>query len=304
MLKRIFLFLLTNIAVIAAISIIIAIAENIFWINISGYGSGYMSIFIFSLIVWFAWSFISLLMSKWMAKKAYGVEVLSKNEVSDLSQKHQLVFRTVEDLSERFHINTPEVGFYTSSEPNAFATGASKNKSLVAVSTGLLNAMNEDEIEWVIAHEMAHVLNGDMVTMTLLQWVLNTFVIFFARIIANIADNFLAGEEEQTWPSWVYYIVSIVLELIFGVFASLIAMKFSRYREFRADYGSAEYVGKRKMISALKALQKMQNAHLDDDSKFASMKISTKTKKWGFMNLFSSHPDLQDRINALENASI
>lgn len=304
MLKRIFLFLLTNIAVIAAISIIIAIAENIFWINISWYGAWYTSIFIFALIVWFTWAFISLLMSKWTAKKAYWVEVVTKNQVSDLSQKHQLVYRTVEDLSERFHITTPEVWFYTSAEPNAFATGASKNKSLVAVSTGLLNAMTEEEIEWVIAHEMAHVLNGDMVTMTLLQWVLNTFVIFFARIIANIVDNFLAGEEEQTWPSWVYYIVSFILEMIFGVFASLIAMKFSRYREFRADYWSAEYVGKRKMIAALKALQRMQNSYNEDDSKFASMKISSKNKKSGIMNLFSSHPDLQDRIDALQNASI
>jgi heat shock protein HtpX len=165
--------------------------------------------------------------------------------------------------------------------------------------------MNEDEIEGVVAHEMAHVLNGDMVTMALVQGILNTFVVFFSRIIANIVDNFVQGEEESTGPSWVYFVVSIVLEIIFGILASLVAMKFSRYREFRADYGSAQFVGKRKMIAALKALQTMQNRMVsDDNSKLASMKISTKNKKSGLLGLFSSHPDLSERIQALENANI
>lgn len=305
MFKRIVLFLLTNIAVLATIMISLSVIQAVFGINVTGYGWSYIGIFIFALVVWFAGSFISLALSKYMAKMAYKINLATKQNFDALDEKQKLVFRTVEDLAERNNIKTPEIGFYISSEPNAFATGASKNSSLVAVSSGLLDMMNTDEIEWVVAHEMAHILNGDMVTMALVQWVLNTFVVFFSRIIANIIDNFMQGEEESTGPSWVYYVSSIVLDIIFGIFASLVAMKFSRYREFRADYGSAQFVWKRKMIAALKALQSMQNRMLStDDSKLASMKISTKNKKSGILSLFSSHPDLSDRITALENANI
>lgn len=297
-----FLFLAMNLAVIIVISIIIAILENVFWINISGYWQSYVSIFIFALVVWFSWSFISLFLSKWMAKKAYWVQVVSKEQSSSLSWKEKIVFELVEDLAERNKITMPEVGFYDSPEPNAFATWASKNNSLVAVSSWLLDTMNKDEIEWVIWHEMSHILNWDMVTMTLLQWLLNTFVIFFARIIANIADSYL-NKWENSWPSWVYYVVSIVLEIIFWILASLIAMAFSRHREFRADEWSARFLGKQKMIWALKALKKMKDIASSDDSKLATMQINTKWKKW-FFSLFSSHPDLDDRIKALENLSL
>ena len=305
MLKRIAVFLLTNIAVLATIMISLSIIQAVFGINVTAYGWSMVSIFIFALVVWFAGSFISLALSKYMAKMAYWVKPVSKDQYDSLDEKQKLVFRTVEELAERNNIKTPEIWFYISPEPNAFATGASKNSSLVAVSSGLLDIMNEDEIEGVVAHEMAHVLNGDMVTMALVQGILNTFVIFFARIIANIVDSYMQGEEESTGPSWVYFVVSIVLEILFGILASLVAMKFSRYREFRADYGSAQYVWKRKMIAALKALQTMQNRMIsDDNSKLASMKISTKNKKSGLLRLFSSHPDLSDRIQALENANI
>ena len=305
MFKRIAIFLLTNIAVLATIMISLSVIQAVFGINVTGYGWSYLGIFIFALVVWFAGSFISLALSKYMAKMAYKINLATKQNFDALDEKQKLVFTTVEDLAQRHNIKTPEIGFYISPEPNAFATGASKNSSLVAVSSGLLDMMNADEIEWVVAHEMAHVLNGDMVTMALVQWVLNTFVVFFSRIIANIIDNFVQGEEESTGPSWVYYVSSIVLDIIFGIFASLVAMKFSRYREFRADYGSAQYVWKRKMIAALKALQTMQNRMLsNDDSKMATMKISTKNKKSGILSLFSSHPDLSDRITALENANI
>ncbi len=305
MFKRIAIFLLTNIAVLATIMISLSVIQAVFGINVTGYGWSYVGIFIFALVVWFAGSFISLALSKYMAKMAYKINLATKQNFDALDEKQKLVFTTVEDLAERHNIKTPEIGFYISPEPNAFATGASKNSSLVAVSSWLLDMMNADEIEGVVAHEMAHVLNGDMVTMALVQWVLNTFVVFFSRIIANIIDNFVQGEEESTGPSWVYYVSSIVLDIIFGIFASLVAMKFSRYREFRADYGSAQYVWKRKMIAALKALQTMQNRMLsNDDSKMATMKISTKSKKSGILSLFSSHPDLSDRITALENANI
>lgn len=305
MFKRIAVFLLTNIAVLATIMISLSVIQAVFGINVTAYGGSMVSIFIFALVVWFAGSFISLALSKYMAKMAYWVKPVSKAQYDSLDEKQKLVFRTVEELAERNNIKTPEIGFYISPEPNAFATGASKNSSLVAVSSGLLDMMNEDEIEGVVAHEMAHVLNGDMVTMALVQGILNTFVVFFSRIIANIVDNFVQGEEESTGPSWVYFVVSIVLEIIFGILASLVAMKFSRYREFRADYGSAQFVGKRKMIAALKALQTMQNRMVsDDNSKLASMKISTKNKKSGLLGLFSSHPDLSERIQALENANI
>lgn len=303
MIKRVFLFLAMNLAVILVINIVIAILENVFHINISWYGWSYTSIFIFALVVWFSWSFISLFLSKWMAKRAYDIVLINKQDIYNLWEKEKVFYNVVEELAMQNYITMPEVWIYESSDPNAFATWATKNSSLVAVSTWLLNTMSKDEIEWVIWHEMAHILNGDMVTMTLLQWVLNTFVVFFSRIIAWIADKFLSGDEENSWPSWTYYLISFFMEMILWILASLIAMKFSRYREFRADEGSAKFLWKEKMISALQALKRMQELASWDDSKLATMKISTKHRWWIFA-LFSSHPDLDDRIESLRNLSI
>lgn len=299
MFKRIWLFLLTNIAIIAVITIVIAITENVFWIAISWYSTDYVSVFIYAIIVWFSGSFISLFLSKWMAKRAYWVQVVNINEYSNLDSKEKVVFDLVRDLAERNHITMPEVWFYESNEPNAFATWASKNSSLVAVSTWLLEIMNKDEIEWVIAHEMAHVLNWDMVTMTLLQWLINTFVVFISRILANIFDNVT---DWKFWALW-YFVINLVLQIFIWILASLITMWFSRHREYKADAWSAWYVGKDKMISALEALKKLQDMTWKDDSKFATMKISTKWRS-GIMMLFSTHPDLDDRINALKNLKI
>lgn len=296
MIKRIFLFLLTNIAVIVVIGIVIAILENILWINISWYSSSYVSIFIYAIIVWFSWAFISLLLSKWMAKRAYNIVLMTRENFWDFSEKEKFVYEIVSRLAENNRIEMPEVWVYESAEPNAFATWATKNSSLVAVSTGLLDLMNKDEIEWVIGHEMAHILNWDMVTMTLLQWVINTFVVFLSRVLANIFDNVTDG---KFWTLW-YILVSIVLEICFGILASLIVMGFSRHREFRADEGSAIFVWKQKMIAWLRALQKMQNIASGDNESLATMKISTH-KRWGIMALFSSHPDLEDRIKNLES---
>lgn len=298
MFKRIFLFLAMNLAIIVLVTIVLAILESVFWFSITAYGANYTGLFIFALIFWFTWSFISLFMSKWMAKKAYNVQIIWRDKLNNLNDKEKLVWQVVEELSERNRIKMPEVGIYMSKDPNAFATWPSKNNSLVAVSSWLLDMMDKNAIEWVVAHEMAHVLNGDMVTMTLLQWVLNTFVIFFARVIAEVVRS----RNENLW-GFAYYGIVIALEIVFGIFASLIAMAFSRYREFRADAWSAKFVWKEKMIAWLQALKNMQALASSDDSKLAAMMISTKKRKW-FFALFSSHPDLDDRIQALENLRV
>ena len=300
MLKRIGLFVLTNIAIIAVITIVIMIVEKVFGIQVSGGPwSSYTAIFIYSMIVWFSGAFLSLAISRWMAKRSYGITPITIEQAANLTGKERIVWQTVEELAERNHIKMPEVGIYEDSEPNAFATWATKNSSLVAVSTGLLNSMDEGAIEGVVGHEMAHILNGDMVTMTLLQWVVNTFVIFAARILANIFDTVTDGKF-----GWLGYVaINIALQLMFGVLASLITMKFSRYREFRADAGSAQFVWKDKMIAGLRALQTMEDRMHKADPKMASMQISSQ-KKTGFKQLISSHPALEDRIQALEELRI
>ncbi len=303
MFKRVFLFLVTNLAIIVVLTAVIMLIEKFFGINITAYmWWGYTWLLIFALIFGFGWSFISLAMSKWMAKRAYWVQIVWVDKYYDLDEKQKVVFDVVKDLSERNNIKLPEVWFYNSAEPNAFATWASKNSSLVAVSSGLLDLMDKKAIEWVIWHEMAHVLNWDMVTMTLLQWVLNTFVIFISRVLAWIVENFITKWESEWW-GWIYFWIAIFFEIVFGILASMITMWFSRYREFKADAGSVRFVGKEKMIVWLEALKQMQNMAAWDDSKLATMKISTKGK-WWLMALFSSHPPLDDRIKALEELRI
>ncbi len=305
MFKRIWLFLVTNLVILVSISIILFIVERVFWINVSWYWVNYTSIFIFSLVWWFAWAFISLFMSKWIAKKTYNIQIIDKNNISNLTNKEKLVWDLVDELSTKSRIQMPEVWIYDDSEPNAFATGASKNSSLVAVSTGLLNNMWKDELEWVIGHEMSHVLNWDMVTMTLLQWVLNTFVIFFARILANIVD--WATNKDSDEPGWGYYISSIIFEILFWILASMIAMAFSRHREFKADAWSAKRVWKEKMINALFALKKMEpiliHTNDSDDKNFSAFKIESKKWRW-IASLFASHPSLDERIEALEKLRV
>lgn len=295
MMKRIMMFVLMNIAIMVLLTITFTILENVFGIKLTG--NAYL--LVFAWVIWFGGSFISLALSKWMAKRAYKIQILNIDNVSSLDRKQKIVWDTVNDLAERNNIKTPEVWIYTDSEANAFATGSSKNNSLVAVSTGLLEVMDEKAIEGVVAHEMAHILNGDMVTMALLQWVLNTFVIFISRSIANIISNFL--DEEMSWIA--HLAVVIVLEILFGLLASLVLMAFSRHREFRADAGSAQYVGKEKMIAWLQALKNMQKFTKEDKTSFAAMKISSH-KRWGIMSLFASHPSLDDRIIALQNSNI
>ncbi|NDK07748.1 protease HtpX [Candidatus Gracilibacteria bacterium] len=299
MIKRIFLFLLTNLAIMILIGIVIAVLESVFGFNISGYGQNYTSIFIYALVVGFTGSFISLMMSKWSAKRAYNIQIIEEKNLFDLSKKERLFYDVVYDLAAKNRIKMPEIGIYDSPELNAFATGASKNSSLVAVSSGLLNRMNENEIKGVVGHEMAHILNGDMVTMVLLQGIINTFVVFLSRVLANIIDSYFS-REESSGPSWIYFVSSIVLDIVLGLLASLIVMWFSRHREFKADEGSSNLVGKENMIAGLEALKRMYNLSGDDDSKLATMKINTK-HRGGIKALFSTHPDLDDRIENLRN---
>lgn len=297
-LKRIFLFVATNIAIILVVSAIIFILEKYLGIRITpNLSNGYQSLFIFALLFGFAGSFLSLAISRWMAKRAYDIKLLSESRLMDYDQKTQLFYTTVANLAKQNGITMPEVGVYVSEDPNAFATGPTKNKSLVAVSTGLLTTMTSAEIEGVIAHEMSHILNGDMVTMTLLQGVLNTFVIFFARIIGEFIDKTILKNDEG--HGWGYFISVMVLELILWVLASLVLMAFSRHREYRADEGSSRLVGKDKMILALKRLQHVvASREIVDDGKLATFKIHSEK---GFLHLFMSHPSLDDRIKNLEN---
>ena len=299
MFKTIGLWFAMNAAIMIVVMVIFAILEHFFGIKLDVYGTNYVSILIYSAIVWFSGSFFSLMISKWMAKRAYDITLITEENESSLDEKERIVYTTVLSLAKQHWIKTPEVGIYVSEEPNAFATGPSKNNSLVAVSTGLLSTMDKDAIEWVVGHEMAHVLNWDMVTMTLLQWVLNTFVVFFARIAANAFDAATDWKFGNLW----YYAVNILLQLLFWVLASILSNKFSRYREYKADAGSAKFVWKDKMIAWLQALKNMQNLASSDSGKMASMQISTK-KRWWLMALFSTHPDLDDRIKALEELKI
>lgn len=297
LIRRIWLFLLTNLAIIVLFSIIVLIIERVFWVNISAMaGTSYIGLLIYAALFWFLGAFISLALSRWTAKRAYGITPLSREDIPHLSWKQKLVYDTVLDIAAKNGIKTPEIGFYAAQDPNAFATWATKNSSLVAVSSGLLDMMSEDEIEAVVAHEMAHILNGDMVTMTLLTGVMNTFVIFFARIIADIIDSRTDGKLWWLGYAW----VNILLQIILGFFASMVVMAFSRHREFKADEGSSRFVGREKMIAALQALQKMHNLAPANNTQMSTMQISTQTAT-GITKLFMSHPPLEERIAYLES---
>lgn len=294
MFKRIVLFLATNLAIILVISFILSLFNVAPYLT--RYGLNYQALLIYAAIVGFVGSFISLFISKWMAIHAFNVQLIEK----PTNEAELRLMNEVRALAQKRNIRMPDVGIYESPEPNAFATGWNKNKALVAVSTGLLNAMNEDEIQGVLGHEIAHVANGDMVTLSLIQGVVNTFVIFFARIAAFLVMQFFRRDsDEGIQGGFVYYGVALIFELFFGILASMIVMWFSRYREFRADRGSAQYVGKDKMIKALQRLQQLMDKTPEDARApaFNTMKISGH-KSW--LALFSSHPPLEKRIEALQ----
>ncbi len=284
--KRIALFLLTNIAVLAVITIVLKLLglDQVMWQQ----GMPLGPLLAFSAVVGFAGAIISLLISKPMAKWSTGAQVIDGSE----GTTQRWLVETVHRLAQKAGVGMPEVAIYEG-EPNAFATGAFKNSALVAVSTGLLNSMNQEEVEAVLAHEVAHVANGDMVTMALLQGVVNTFVVFLSRIVGSIVDRAVFRTERGIGPG--YFITVIVCQIVFGLLASVIVAWFSRQREFRADRGSAEYNGSQPMIRALARLGGMDPGQLPDTVR--AMGINDRP---GWMALFSTHPPVEQRIAALQ----
>lgn len=288
--KRIVLFVLTNIAVIAVLSIVLSVTGIDRFLTAQGLNVGML--LVFSLVVGFTGAIISLLMSKPMAKWSTGAHVIEHPSNST----EQWLLDTVRRLADRAGIGMPEVAVYDG-EPNAFATGAFRNEALVAVSNGLLLNMTRDEVEAVLGHEIAHVANGDMVTMTLLQGVVNTFVVFFSRVVGYAVDRALARNNDQG-PGVGYTVAVLVSQIVFGILASMIVAWFSRHREFRADAGSANLLGNpQPMVQALRRLGGMEASHLPQS--VAALGINQSA---GFMELFSSHPPIQERIAALQRS--
>jgi heat shock protein HtpX len=284
---RIVLFVLTNVAVLAVLTIVLKLLGLDHVMAQEGFQLG--PLLAFSAVLGFGGAIISLLISKWMAKRSTGAQVIDGSE----GTSQRWLVETVRKLSQKAGIGMPEVAVYEG-EPNAFATGAFRNSALVAVSTGLLSSMNQEEVEAVLGHEVAHVANGDMVTMTLLQGVLNTFVIFLSRIVGTIVDRTVFRTERGIGPG--YFITVIVSQIVFGLLASLIVAWFSRRREFRADRGSAEYLGApRPMINALARLGGLEPGALPQSIK--AMGINDRP---GWMALFSTHPPMEQRIAALQ----
>ncbi|MCG6146152.1 protease HtpX [Leptospira bandrabouensis] len=289
--KRIGFFLLTNILIMTTISIVTTLLGSMGF-SIRAYGLDLTRLIVFCLMWGMAGSFISLLLSKMMAKWTMGVKVIDPKKASAPEMD---VYRRVQSLAQRAHLPMPEVGIYESPEVNAFATGPSKSSALVAVSSGLLNRMNAQELEGVLAHELSHVANGDMVTLTLIQGVVNSFAMFFSRIIAYIASN--AVKEEMAHI--VRIVVTIALDIVFSILGSMAVAYFSRQREFRADAGGAKLAGRESMISALESLRQMVEMPEDPRGEaLASLKISS--NKGGFLSLFATHPALEERILALK----
>ncbi|ALO45660.1 protease HtpX [Pseudohongiella spirulinae] len=291
--KRIALFLLTNIAIVLVLSIVLRLLGVERILDESGSGLDLNALLIFSAVIGFGGSFMSLAMSKWVAKRSTGAQVIKQPR----NATEQWLLKTVADQAKRAGIAMPEVAIFPSPEVNAFATGATKNSSLVAVSAGLLNTMTQQEAEAVLAHEISHVANGDMVTLTLIQGVVNTFVIFFSRVIGHFIDRVVFKTEQGHGPA--FWITSIIAQLVLGILASVIVMWFSRQREFRADAGGASLAGRQNMIAALERLKAGQPTHLPDE--LVAFGINNKARDV-YSKLFMSHPPLEERIAALRNS--
>lgn len=285
---RILLFLATNMAVLFVFNIILTLTGV--------HSQDALNLLIIASLFGFVGSFISLMMSKTIALRSVGGEVIT----NPTNETERWLLQTIKALAEKENLPMPEVAIYYADEMNAFATGASKKSSLVAVSSGLLNNMTRDEVEAVLAHEMSHVNNGDMVTMALLQGVLNTFVIFISRLLAKIIAASRSDDENSSINNGIYFLVSMVLEVVFCVLANIIAMWFSRYREYRADAGAARLVGKQKMINALKRLNAINDPQ-DMQGGLAAFGIDG--KRGSVMDLFLSHPPITKRIEALEKSN-
>ena len=290
LMKRIILFVLTNLAVVLVLGVVASLLGVNRFLTSNGLNLG--ALLGYALIMGFGGAIISLLISKPVAKWSSGVQVIAQPSNAD----EKWLVDTVQKLAEKSGIGMPEVGIFEG-DPNAFATGAFKNSALVAVSTGLLQNMNHEEIEAVLAHEVAHIANGDMVTMTLIQGVMNTFVVFLSRVIGYAVDSFLRkNDEENTGPGMGYFITTIVLDILLGFAAAIVVAWFSRQREFRADAGAADLMGRKQpMMNALARLGGLHTAELPKS--VAAMGIAG-----GIGQLFSTHPPIEERIAALQNS--
>jgi len=287
--KRIFLFVATNLAVV----VVLGIVASLLGVNryLTANGLNLTMLLGFSAVIGFGGAIISLLLSKTIAKWSSGVQVIDGSEGPD----ERWIVETVRGFAQKAGIGMPEVGIFQG-DPNAFATGAFKNNALVAVSTGLLQGMTREEVEAVIGHEVAHIANGDMVTMTLIQGVMNTFVVFASRVIGYLVDSWLSRGEQRSGPGIGYFVTTIVLDILFGFLAAIIVAWFSRQREFRADRGSAELMGRKQpMVNALARLGGMVPGELPKGLQSAGITS-------GVGKLFSTHPPIEERIAALQNA--
>jgi heat shock protein HtpX len=299
-LKRIGLFLLVNILVVTTLSTVLHFLGVSGYVN-NAYGIDYRSLAIFCLVWGMGGSFISLLLSKFMAKHAMGVQIIEpETRDPELQELVQMVYRNARAAG---LTTMPEVGIYDSPDINAFATGPTRSSSLVAVSTGLLSRMNRDEAEGVIGHEISHIANGDMVTLTLIQGVVNAFAMFLARILAFAITQATRNDREERSSSspWLQYLLVQVFEVVLMILGSMVVAWFSRWREFRADAGSARIAGRDRMVLALRKLQSFYDAPIEETAPAQLQAFQISSRKHGFLSLFASHPPLEDRIAALEN---
>ena len=295
MVKSASLLVLTNIAVLITAGIVFELLGLPQWLASRGIAASLPSLLIISAVFGMAGSFISLLASKWIAKRSMRLRVLDAPQ----SQTEQWLVQTVARQAQAAGIGMPEVAIYEDATPNAFATGASRDKALVAVSTGLVRGMTTDEVEGVLAHEVSHIANGDMVALTLIQGVLNTFVLFFSFIVGMLVDSFLRRGEDDRGPGIGSFVARMAAQVVFGMLASVVVMWFSRQREFRADAGGARLASPNKMIGALERLKTRESAPLPDS--LAAFGISTSKTGGGFARLFMTHPPLDDRIERLRS---
>jgi heat shock protein HtpX len=293
--QRIFLFLVTNIAVLAVLSIVLSLIGFNGILEENGVDLNLQALLIFSAVLGFAGSFVSLALSKWMAKRATGAKIID----SPRNATENWLLSTVQRQAREAGIGCPEVAIYDSPDPNAFATGMNRNKALVAVSTGLLARMEQGEVEAVLGHEISHVANGDMVTLALIQGVVNTFVIFLSRVIGFIVDRVVLRNERGLGIG--YFVTSIVAQIVLGILAQTIVMWFSRRREFRADRGGARLAGRPKMIGALEALKRVHQPQ-GLPASMSAYGIRGGIPK-GLQRLFMSHPPLEERIRSLQESA-
>ena len=294
MMLRIGLFIITNMAILLVLNIMLSIFGVEHWLVSNGVDFNVQGVLILALAIGMGGSFISLALSKTLAKRSMRVALIENPR----SAQEQWLVDTVTRQAKTARIQCPEIGIFPMEQPNAFATGMFRNKSLVAVSAGLLKQMNEDEVEAVLGHEISHIANGDMITLALIQGVINTFVIFLSRAVGHVVDRVIF-KSRGYGPG--YFITVIITQIILSILATMIVMKFSRYREFHADYGGAYLAGRDKMINALKRLQAVQNPQsLPDD--MAAFGINGKVNS-GIKRLFMSHPPLSERIRVLEQMS-